>query len=273
MHMKDIMSSEVVDIDKDQNIHDALKLMKKHKISRLLVVDGHGKDKKEIMGLITEKDIALRLGSSKYADLAPSHFHISTVMSSGLISAESSTNIGNAAKLMINHKIGGIPVLDQGNLLGIVTKTDFVKICQGVPYNNTPVKEMMETDLMTINPQDRLVHARRMIIDENVGRLLVMDDDNLEGIITAKDIAFSMMSFRKRVPDKYQSARIRNLLVEDVMTQNVHTIEINSTLEDVSSMMMDENISGIPVLDDNGDVSGIITKTDLMKFIADLEEG
>ncbi|MGZ7159386.1 MAG: CBS domain-containing protein [Methanobacterium sp.] len=273
MHIKDIMSTEVVEIDKDQNIHDALKLMKKHKISRLAVVNGHGRNNKELIGLITEKDIALRLGSSRYGNLAPSHFHISTVMSTDLITTESSTNIANAAKLMIDHKIGGIPVLDEGELVGIVTKTDFIKIfCQGVPYNNTPIKGIMETDLMAVNPQDRLVHARRMIIDEDVGRLLVMDEGTLEGIITAKDIAFSMISFRKLVPDKYQSARIRNLLVEDIMTQNVRTIPQISTISEASTMMMDENISGIPVIDERSDVIGIITKTDLMKFIADLEE-
>ena len=272
MHIKDIMSREVVDIDKDQNIHDALKLMEKNKISRLVVVNGHGRNNKELVGIITEKDIASRLGSSRYGNLSPSHFHVSTVMSSDIITVESSETLGKAAKLMLENQIGGIPVVDEDKLVGIITKSDFVKICQGVPYNKTSIEDKMETDLMIINPQDRLVHARRMIIDEDVGRLLVMNEGNLEGIITAKDIALSMMSFRKLVPDKYQSARIRNLLVEDVMTQNVNTIPIISTIEDASSMMMNEEISGIPVLDEKENVKGIITKTDLVKFIINLEE-
>ncbi|HML04368.1 MAG TPA: CBS domain-containing protein [Methanobacterium sp.] len=272
MHVKDIMSQELVGIDKDQNIHDALKLMKKHKISRLVVEKGHRRNKKELVGIITEKDIALRLGSSKYGNLPPSHFHVSTVMSTDLITVESNDSLGNAAKLMIDNKIGGIPVVAGDDLVGIVTKTDFVKTCQGIPYDNTPLKEKMETELMTINSQDRLVHARRMIIDEDVGRLLVMDDGHLEGIITAKDIACSMISFRKVVPDKYQSSRIRNLLVEDIMTQNVRTIAENATTADASTMMVNEECSGIPVVDDNGDVKGIITKTDLINFIVELEE-
>lgn len=272
MHVKDIMSREVVGIDKDQNIHDALKLMKKHDISRLAVLNGHGRNNKELVGIITEKDIALRLGSSKYGNLAPSHFHVSTVMSTDLITVESSINLGNAAKLMIDNKIGGIPVVDDGDLIGIITKTDFVKTCQGIPYNNTFIKDKMEKDLMTINPQDRLVHARRMIIDEDIGRLLVMDEGQLEGIITAKDIACSMISFRKVVPDKYQSARIRNLLVEDIMTQNVRTIAENATITDASTMMVNEECSGLPVVNDSNDITGIITKTDLIKFIVNLEE-
>jgi len=272
MHVKNIMSREVIGIDKDQNIHDALKLMKKHRISRLAVLNGHGRNNKKLVGIITEKDIASRLGSSKYGNLPPSHFHVSTVMSTDIITVESSQTIGNAAKLMIDNKIGGIPVVDDDDLVGIVTKTDFVKTCQGVPYTNTPIKERMETNLMTINSKDRLVHARRMIIDEDLGRLLVMDEGCIEGIITAKDIACSMISFRKVVPDKYQSARIRNLLVEDIMTQNVHTIPESATIADASTMMVSEECSGIPVVDNTGSAKGMITKTDIMKFIVDLEE-
>ena len=272
MHVKDIMSSEVVVVDKDQNIHDALKLMKKHKVSKLPVVNGHGRNNKELVGIITEKDIALRLGSSKYGNLAPSHFHVSTVMSPDLITVESNKTLGNAAKMMIDNKIGGIPVVNDGELIGIVTKTDFVKTCQGVPYTDNIVKNRMKTNLMTINPQDRLVHARRMIIDENIGRLLVMDGNSLEGIVTAKDIACSMVSFRKVVPDKYQSSRIRNLIVEDIMTQNVRTIQEEATIADASTMMIDEDFSGIPVVNDDSGIAGIITKTDIMNFIVELEE-
>ncbi len=271
MHIKDIMTPKVVVADKDQNIHDALKLMKKHKVSRLPVVNTNNEHERELVGIITEKDIALRLGSSRYGNMAPSHFYISTVMTPDPITLKSSENIGNAAKIMIDNKIGGIPVVDDGKIVGIVTKTDFIKTCQGIPYDKTYVKDMMQTKVMTVSPEDRLVHARRIIIDEDIGRLPVMSGGELEGILTAKDIASSMISFRKVVPDKYQSARIRNLLVEDIMTQNVRTINEGSTIAEASSFMIDEDFSGIPVVNDSSEITGMITKTDLMNFIVELE--
>lgn len=271
MHVKDIMTSKVVVADKDQNLNDALKLMKKHKVSRLPVINTNNNHKRELVGIITEKDIALRLGSSRYGNMAPSHFYISTVMTPDPITLESTENIGNAAEIMIDNKIGGMPVVDDGKIMGIVTKTDFVKTCQGIPYNKTSVKDRMQTNVMTVSPEDRLVHARRIIIDEDIGRLPVMSGGELEGILTAKDIASSMISFRKVVPDKYQSARIRNLLVEDIMTQNVRTINEGSTISEASSCMIDEDFSGIPVIDDTGKITGMITKTDLMNFIVELE--
>jgi CBS domain-containing protein len=271
MHVKDIMSRKVFLVDKDQNIQDALKLMKKHKISRLPVVNTNHNNVKELVGIMTEKDIARRLGSSRYGNLAPSHFHVSTVMTHNPLTIESAKGIGIAAQLMIENKIGGIPVLDDGEIVGMLTKTDFINTCNGRSFQEIKVANRMTPKPITISPQDRLVHARRMIFDEDIGRLPVMEEDELEGIVTAKDIARSMISFRKVVPDKYKPARIRNLLVEDIMTQNVKTIPESASIEEVSKVMVDNNFSGMPVLE-NDNLTGVITKTDLMKLIVELEE-
>lgn len=272
MHVKDIMKEKVFLIDKDQNIHDALKLMKKHKISRLPVVNTNSDNVKKLVGMLTEKDIAIRLSSSRYGNLAPSHFHVSTVMSTDLVTVESARSIGKAAKSMIENKIGGMPVVDDGEIVGILTKTDFIEICQGKPFNNTDIASRMTEDVVTVSPEDRLVHARRCIIDKEIGRIPVSEGNELEGIVTAKDIANAMVSFRKVVPDKHQAARIRNLLVGDVMTQNLKTITSDASIEEASQLMLENNFSGIPVSDGENRLAGIITKTDLMNLIVEMEE-
>ncbi len=272
MQIKYIMTPEVVVIDKDQNICDALKLMKKHKISRLPVINTNNEHIKELVGIVTEKNIALRLGSSRYGNLAPSHFHVSTVMSTDLVTAESTKHIGATAKLMLDNKIGGIPVVDDYTIVGIVTKTDFIEICKGEPFQKMLVGDRMTPDVITVAPYDRLVHARRLLIDEGIGRLPVVEEGKLEGIITAKDIARSMVSFRKIVPDRYKPARIRNLLVRDVMRQNVKTIKTDANIAEASQMMLKHGFSGMPVLDHENKLVGIITKTDLIKLVVELEE-
>jgi CBS domain-containing protein len=271
MHVKDIMKEEIVHVDKDQNIQDALKLMKKHKISRLPVVNMNDGNIRELVGIVTEKDISVKLGSSKYGNLPPSHFHVSTVMKQEPIVVQKDENIGKAAKTMLENKIGGMPVVNDCEIVGMLTKTDFLEICHGKPFNATSITERMNTDIITVSPSDRLVHARRCLIDKEIGRLPVVEEDMLEGILTAKDVAMAMISFKKVVPDKYKTARIRNLLVEDVMTQNVKTIEGSSTLDDAATFMLENRFSGIPVEVD-GALEGIITKTDLMNFVVELEE-
>jgi CBS domain-containing protein len=271
MHVKDLMAKDLLVVDKDQNVHDALKLMKKHKISRLPVINTNYNHQKELVGIITEKDIALRLGSSKYGNLAPSHFHVSTVMTPNPVTVESDSNLITAAKMMLEHNIGGMPVFEEGELSGMITKSDFLSTCQGRPFSEIAIKDRMKTDFISIGSQERLVHARRLIFDEDIGRLPVLDDGELEGILTAKDIALSMMSFRKVVPDKHQPARIRNLMVEDVMTQNVKTINQSAVVSEAAIIMLENNISGLPVVDDEKMV-GLITKTDFLDLMVEMDE-
>ena len=143
MHVKDIMAKEVVVVDKDQNIHDALKLMKKHKISRLPVINTNQNHQKELVGIITEKDIAMRLGSSKYGNLAPSHFHVSTVMTPQPITVDGNETLGTAAEIMLENQIGGLTVMDSGDITGMITKSDFLDTCQGRPFTEITVQERM----------------------------------------------------------------------------------------------------------------------------------
>ena len=61
MQIKNLMSTTLITIDKDQSLSDALKLLRKNKISRLPVLNN-----KELVGIVSERDIAKKLGSSKY---------------------------------------------------------------------------------------------------------------------------------------------------------------------------------------------------------------
>ena len=156
MHVKDIMKEEIVLVDKDQNIQDALKLMKKHKISRLPVVNVNSEHVRELVGMVTEKDIALRLGSSKYGTLPPSHFHVSTVMEQDPVVVDKDQNLGVVAKQMITEKVDGMPVVKDEEVVGVLTKTCFLEICRGKPFSATKISERMKTDLVTVSSNDRL---------------------------------------------------------------------------------------------------------------------
>ena len=271
MRVKNIMSNDVVSIDKDQNICDALRVMKKNKLSRLAVINTNHDNVKEMVGMITEKDIANKLGSSKYGNLPPSHFHVSTVMTNELIAVDMEMNMGDAANLMLENNIGGLPVMEDGDVVGLITKSDIIDTCRGKVYENKFVQDIMSTELITVSPSDRLVHARRVMLDAKVGRLLVMEDEYLAGVITSKDISRAMISFRKVVPDKHKSARIRNLLVDDVMSQSINTVALTASVSDVAQMMLDQRISGFPVADENSKTVGLITKTDLLDLIVEME--
>lgn len=263
------MSTETRVIDKDKNIQDALRLMNKNRISRLIVVDS--KKDKTVIGMLTETDIAKKLGSSKYGNLSPAHFHISTVMTKKLITIDSESTLGEASEIMLENNISSLPIMDDGLLTGIVTKTDFVEICQGKAYEKEIVGQNMTTDLLTIDITDRLIHARRIMLDAKVRRIFITENEEIVGVITAKDIAKTMADFRKNTPEKHQATQIRQLGVEEVMSTNLISVYEDDSIPEASKLLLDKKLSGLPVRNKADAIIGLLTKTDLLELVNSLE--
>lgn len=272
MQIKNIMSEDLITIDKDQNLLDGLKLLRKNKISRLPVVNTNQNNEKELVGIVSERDIANKLGSSKVDKLSPSKLHISSVMVKDIISVDKTMDLVDVANIMIENGIGSAPVQDEDMMIGIVSKADFVSLCVGRPYERVTVGEVMSKNIISVSAEDRLIHARRVIIDNKIGRLLVTGDNGeLVGIITSKDIIRALMDFKKHTPEKYQKTQIKNLYVEDIMSGNVSAVSRDDTIADVAGKMMETGFNGYPVVNDNNEVIGIITQTDLLALVAEIE--
>ena len=265
MQIKNLMSEDLITVDKDQNLSDALKLLRKHNVSRLPVTN-----KKELVGIISERDIASKLGSSKAEHMPASRFHISSVMVKDVITVPETMQLGDVAKVMLDKGIGSVPVMRDDQMVGIVSKADFVTLAVGIAFDKIAVKEIMTKNVISVSPADRLVHARRKMMDNHVGRLLVIDDDKLVGMITSKDLMRAFIDFRKNVPEKYQKSQIKEVLVEDIMSSNPQYVSKEMSISDVSKIMMETGFNGLPVVEE-GKVVGIITQTDILRLIEKLE--
>ena len=265
MQIKNLMSEDLITVDKDQNLSDALKLLRKHNVSRLPVTNN-----KELVGIISERDIANKLGSSKYESMPASRLHISSVMVKDVFTVPKEMQLEDVAKLMLDNGIGSVPVMDDEKMVGIVSKADFVTLATGIAFDKITVKEIMSKELMTVSSTERIVHARRQMIESNVGRLPVVDDEELVGMITSKDLMRAFIDFRKKVPEKYQKSQIKELLVEDIMSTNPTSVTKDMSITEISQIIMETGFNGLPVVED-GKVVGIITQTDILKLIEKLE--
>ena len=265
MQIKNLMSEDLITIDKDQNLSDALKLLRKHNVSRLPVTNN-----KELVGIISERDIANKLGSSKYESMPASRLHISSVMVKDVITVPQTMQLGEVAKLMLEKGIGSVPVMDGDKMVGIVSKADFVTLAVGIAFDKITVKELMTKDLKSVSPTERLIHARRVMIESHVGRLPVIEDETLVGMITSKDLMRAFIDFRKNVPEKYQKSQIKDLLVEDIMSLNPTFVSKDMSITEVSNIIMETGFNGLPVVEDD-ELVGIITQTDILRLIEKLE--
>jgi acetoin utilization protein AcuB len=128
--VKERMSSPVITIHPEVPIHDALKLMHKEKIRRLPVVDKKGR----LIGIVSERDL-LHASPSSATSLSVwevnyliSKLMVEKVMTKQVITISEDTPLEEAARIMADNKVGGLPIIRDGRLVGIITETDLFKI-------------------------------------------------------------------------------------------------------------------------------------------------
>ena len=115
-----IMTRHVVTISPNRSALDAALLMKENRISSLIVQD---KDNKSL-GIITERDFVKRVCAE---DKKSSEVKVSELMSKIQTFAEPDTPVDVAVQRMINNRIRRLPVVSDGNVVGIITVTDLAK--------------------------------------------------------------------------------------------------------------------------------------------------
>ena len=130
------------------------------------------------------------------------------------------------------------------------------------------ISEVMNPYLLTVGPYASLAEAYELMKKNKIRRLPVVKDKKLIGIITHRDILEAKPS------DVHHSLNIwelnqllSTLIVELVMTRKPITIYQTDTVGHAAEIMLDEKIGGIPVLDANDKLAGIITESDIFRLI------
>ena len=120
IEIEDIMVERVITVEADATVRDAAKLMNKHDIGCLVVVE-----KGRPIGIVTERDMLKRV-LAEYEELK--NINVQEIMSRPLTVGKPGMEIESAAKIMFVKKIKKLPIVEKGKLLGLVTLTDLLRI-------------------------------------------------------------------------------------------------------------------------------------------------
>ena len=114
------------------------------------------------------------------------------LMSSNPCSIESDKSVAYAAKMMRDENVGLAPIVERDRLVGTVTDRDIAirVVAEGKDPESTKVKEIASTNLVTVDPQQDLDEALRLMAQHQVRRLPVVEEDGrLVGIVAQADVA------------------------------------------------------------------------------------
>ena len=128
MNVRDLMTPNPITVGPDTGVFEARQLMLKERIRHLLVVE-HGR----LVGIVTDRDIRLSLPSQATSlsvwemNYLLARLTVDKVMSTAVITVGPDRDAADAARLMLVHKIGAVPVVDWGLVIGILTESDIVR--------------------------------------------------------------------------------------------------------------------------------------------------
>ena len=115
---------------------------------------------------------------------------VQELMSSGVTTIESSAGVVEAAKTMIDEGRGPLPVMDGNRPVAMVTDRDLVAyvVAQGLDPNQVTLEDVQMRPLVTIDSDQDAEEARRLMDEHGLNRLVVVDDDELAGIVSEADL-------------------------------------------------------------------------------------
>ena len=276
-HEGEIMSiakTSVVTMAPTTLVYDAVQIMSKQGFRRIPISDP---GTKRLQGIVTATDIANYLGGGdKFQIIQQKHagnFYkainepVRTIMTRDVISVLATADLKESIQSMIEHNIGGLPVVDDdGKIWAIITERDVINLFMG-KISGVNVAEVMSQKILTTKPSTTIFEAVKTMTAQGFRRLPIVLDKELTGIVTVMDVLRYFGS--KQVFEHLRAGTITQVLqtpIMEIATKNVVTVEPRMDVGVAAKLMRDNNIGALPVVED-GKLAGIITERDFFKVI------
>lgn len=258
LKVRDVMTEDIIHVSKDTSLEHIMYLMEKYSITKIPVLE-NGK----LIGVVTDGEIVEKLGSLRTREISPARLHASSVMVREFETVTPDTPLKDILKTVGQPGLTMLPVIENDKLVGVVTKADLLYLVE----DERPVKEIMTRNVMAVAPEDRVIHARRLMIDNNVARLPVLEEGRVQGIIAEMDIARALANLKRSIPYRHQKHQLEELLVKDAMKTPAIVGYPDMSIKDAAKKMDEENVGCLPIVVENNKIEGIVTRTDVIRTL------
>jgi len=276
MLVRDIVSGDVFNVTVPGNREKALELMRERNVSGVPVVK---EGTKKLVGILTRSDLIEN----------PDEEQIALIMSRDIITATLDEDVKDVAFKMLENNIRRVPVVDDGDLVGILTSFDLVALAISEMNIEDPVEEYMIKNVPTTWDQTPLNVAFETMRFFNSKSIISLNNDGrMNGILTETDFineseVVSETSVHNSSVgtegDKWSwdsttvlyveknHLKFSNKVVKDASTANVFTANTKTKVSDCANKMRLDNIEQIPVINVEGELVGLIRANDLVKAL------
>lgn len=264
------VSRPAITLASDRTLQDLRNVLLKYRISRA-VIEESGRP----VGIVTEKDVSRFL----YSGVTDRPLHKIGVREllpkRALVSVSSLTSLAECAKKILEHDISSLVVTDYENTIGIFTRTDLLDFYSRRMADRATVGQYMSRNVQTVRPDDSVTFALSLLTGKGISRVIVVLHGKPVGIITGRDLlrVIPLLHGSGDLEKMYiQSGTIATIEVASVMKPNLLTTAEDSDVADAAMIMKGNKISGLPVVNSGDDLVGVITSTDVVRVISQMEK-
>lgn len=264
MKVKELMRTRnLVSVRPDDELTVAAQIMRWASVRHLPVLrDG------EVVGVLTERDL-LRRRAERRTDDGGDLVGVFMTRPPEVIGPEE--DVAAACAQMVARKIGCLPVVDGGKLVGIITTTDVVgsqisAATVGPRTGGGRVELAMRRDPATVPVYSPLLEAVAIMVDRDVGHVPVVDGEGrVVGILSDRDV-------RTAIGDPVDAlhqelTELEEMKVSGVMTTEVLTVREDALLSEVARLFVDARVGAIPVVDADDRLVGLVSYVDVIRAL------
>jgi len=169
-------------------------------------------------------------------------------MTQDVVSVEIPGNRDDVLKILKRTGISGVPVIKDGQIVGIITRKDLLR-----KPDETQLGLLMTPNPITIGPGETIADAARLMIRHGIRRLPVVEDGRLVGLLSVSDLILAIAQMKCSIP------------IRSVYTSQTFAIWEETPLTVVGRVMEISGFDAIPILDADNTLRGIISERDLIR--------
>ena len=264
MKLAHLLRRPLITLNVTDHCRKAAELMAEFHIRHLPILD-----EGTPAGMVSERDLLRAIGwwchndQHTGADITDwaERLPVSEVMSTPLMCLSPTSLVRTAARLMIEEKISAVALVENRQLTGIVTESDFLHACVGAAaWQAQKVVEHMTANVFHVSPDERIRVAWHRMREKQIRHLVVTKNEQVQGILSDRDL-LAGITWNATGSEGIQDT------VKHLMSTRVATIAPEASLAEAAQRMLDHKIGALPVMDITC-LTGIITETDLLKLWA-----
>ena len=263
MKIRDIMRPGGFTISDTDTLGNAYSIMRRAHIRHLPVMSGD-----RVVAMLSERDVLTARAEGQHERWWSTP--VRTVMKQPLHTAAPDDSLTEVAGRMAQAKIGAVPIVERGRLLGLATVGDVLdaevrSAMEPRPPSEATAVEAMTPYPWTVGPDAPIADAIAVMVERHVRHVPVLDfSSELVGIISERDVRTAIGD-----PLTYKRNELAGrLLVRDVMSRPAIAVTFDTPLVELARRFADDKIGAMPVIDKFGAVLGIISYVDVLRAIS-----